>query len=179
MTDNLYAPPESKLSKPTEKSVPYRNSFNRSMIISAIILSALIVTNTVLGFILEPTKIYTELVSTLIGISQTILSIYFIKRLRVKNLGTSNEFAATELGVWGYCWRCIVALFTAFILLFVPIILIATATGFALTERTSMLTATVIYGLAMYPVLVFVIWALFSKDRSTQFKKFIAFFRGY
>ena len=64
-------------------------------------------------------------------------------------------------------------------LLLIPVIFFSGLTGFSLTDRVSELTATIIYGVLIYFAIIFVTWALFSKDRSNQAKSLMRIFRGY
>lgn len=180
MADNLYAPPKSDLSKPSENSEPHKNAFNRSMVIAAIIWVSIYILIAIVDLV-EPdgTILAEDLAAPFIGFFHIILAIYLIQRVRVKGLGTSNKVATEALGVWGYFWRFAVTILMSAIALLVLVVLILSITGFDLTERTSMLTTTIIYGLVQFPAILLVVWAIFSKDRSGQFKSFIGFFRGY
>jgi len=179
--ESPYMPPKATLSDPIVEREAYTNRFSRNMLIATTIMSLPFVIIFVLEYFIDPKAIDVpkEIVSTLFVIAQLILVVYLIRRVRVKNLGTNNEIVPQELGVWGYCWRTVVASLVSMILVLIPAALMATLTGFSLVERVPMLTATVIYGLISFPALIIVTWALFSKDRSSQAKSVAGIFRGY
>ena len=175
--DNPYAAPEANLKKPIEKDLPYNNSFNRSMIIAAIIMVVAISMIWSLTYFVEPSEvdIVEEVINYIFTVIQIVFAIYFIRRLRIRNLGASNEVIADELGVWGYCWRVVITILVSLFVFIVPIVLVSIFTGFSLIERVPQLTISIV----TFPIILLVIWLIFSKDRKRQLNSSMSIFRGY
>jgi hypothetical protein len=179
--DNPYAAPEANLKKPIEKGLPYNNSFNRSMIIAAIIMVVTISMIWSLTYFVEPSEvdIVEEVINYIFTVIQIVFAIYFIRRLRIRNLGASNEVIADELGIWGYCWRVVITILISLFVFIVPIVLVSIFTGFSLIERVPQLTISIAAGIVTFPIILLVIWLIFSKDRKRQFNSLMSIFRGY
>ena len=181
MTDNLYAPPEANLHTPSDKGEPYVRGFDKPMVIAVILLVAFSLLTLVIMYVTSPEDLIllNESVGTVINVIGTVIVVYFIKRLRVRGLGTSIESAGKALGIWGYFWRSLVAQFVAIFLLMIPLVLILILLDHDVDLALSSLTASIILGFAMFPASIFCVWAFYSKDRSGQLSSFFSLFRGY
>ncbi|PWQ96940.1 hypothetical protein [Leucothrix arctica] len=181
MTDNLYAPPEANLHKPSDKGEPYVRGFDKPMVIAIILLAAFSVLTLVIMYVTSPEDFIflNEAVGTVINVIGAIIVVSFIKRLRVQGLGTPVESAGKALGIWGYFWRTLIAQFVAVFLLMIPLVVILILLDHDLDSALSSLTASILLGIAMVPASIFCVWAFYSKDRSGQLSSFFSLFRGY
>lgn len=181
MTDNLYAPPEADLIKPSDKGKPYVSGFDRPMVI-AIILSVLVsLLTTGVFYVHDPVSfvLWNEVVGSLISFVLIIFVVYFIKRLRVFGLGTGQEDAGKGLGVWGYFWRTFVIQTVAAVLLMTIAIAVMMLSGIDPSLFFDSMMGVIVISLLLFPLSLFCTWAFFSKDRSGQLGGFFRVFRGY
>lgn len=181
MTDNLYAPPQADLTKPSDKGEPYQNGFDRPMVIATILLVMVSILITVVFYIYDPASfvLVNEMVGLVLGIGLSVFAVYFVKRLRVVGLGTTLENAGKPLGVLGYFWRVFLIETVSAIALIVVLVVIMMLFGIDPDEFFDSLMGIVIISLLLFPVYLFCTWAFFSKDRSGQLNGFFKMFRGY
>ena len=181
MTDNLYAPPKADLTKPSVKGEPYRNSFDRPMVIAAILSVLVSILTTVVFYVYDSASftIVNEAVSVFIGIALIIFTVYFVKRLRVVGLGTELESAGKSLGAWGYFWRTFLVQTVGAVLLMAVLVTIMLLAGVDPSEFFNSLLGVIVINLLLFPVVLFCTWLLFSKDRTGQLNGFFKMFRGY
>ena len=180
MTENLYSPPEANLTKPSVKGEQYDRRFNKTMVIavSLLVITSLFFTVVSYVFLEETVDVVNEIINTLFTFALSIFIVYFIKRLRVYGLGSEEESAAKALGIWGYFWRGVVIEWFA-VLVMIIIFAAGMLGGLDLTEFFISRVGTIVLGFALFPISLFGIWALFSKDRAGQLNGFFKIFRGY
>jgi len=180
MTDNLYAPPQSDLSKPSGSPEPYTGGFDRPMIIASILLSLTSLLFAVWLWVSDSDDfdLVNEVVSIVIDTVVIFIMVYFIKRLRVYGLGSESESVATEIGVWGYFWRGFVVQNAAMVIIIIPLVLFVFLVDYDSTMLLESLMGTIILGLALLPISIFCVWAFFSNDRSGQLNSLLSSFRG-
>ena len=100
--------------------------------------------------------------------------IYLIKKFRGKyRIEKKEVIVLKQLGVWGYFWRGLITIITAFIISTIFM------TVFIFGIEMPSIRYTIVFSIILHLSAVIIVWLLFSKNRKQQINWFGSMFCGY